>query len=380
MNTLDEYIRAAIQKRKLQNTYRSLTVNNHLTDFASNDYLGFARSSSIHNVENKPFSEISGGSGSRLITGNTTEYEELENNIARFHKAEASLIFNTGYMANIGLLQAIAQRGDTIVYDELCHASIRDGIRLSFANAFSFSHNNICDLEKKLTLAKGKIVVVTESVFSMDGDVAPLLEIIKQCEKFKASLIVDEAHATGIYGENGEGLLVELGVEQKVFARVVTFGKALGCHGAAVLGSKHLADFLVNFSRPFIYTTALPHASIVAIDRAYSELIENKNKISELHQKINFFKRHTQNISEKIIPSAGPIQALIIGHVGKTKHIAKRIREHGFWVKEILSPTVPKGTERIRICIHVFNTEKEIRELANILNKELTLSEKVTHA
>lgn len=380
MSTLDEYIRAAIQERKLQNTYRSLTVNTLLTDFASNDYLGFARNKSIHSLTNELPMVSLGGSGSRLITGNTFEYEELEKKIAHFHKAEASLIFNTGYMANIGLLPAIVQRGDTILYDELSHASIRDGIRLSFANAFAFTHNNIKELEKKLKVAKGKIIVVTESVYSMDGDVAPLLEIVKLCEKFKASLIVDEAHATGIYGKNGEGLVVELGIEQKVFARVVTFGKALGCHGAAVLGSKHLVDFLVNFSRPFIYTTALSYTSIKSIDRAYSELITSKNKMIELHQKINYFKLLTQHISEKIIPSTSPIQALVIGHIEKTKQIAKRIREQGFLVKEILSPTVPKGTERIRICIHVFNTEHEILELANILNKELTLSEKATHA
>ncbi|CAG0968087.1 MAG: 8-amino-7-oxononanoate synthase [Bacteroidetes bacterium] len=380
MNTLDEYIRAAIQERKLQNTYRSLSVNPLLTDFASNDYLGFTRNKSIHSFEHESPVQSIGGGGSRLITGNTFEYEELEKKIARFHKAEASLIFNTGYMANVGLLQAIAQRGDTIVYDELCHASIRDGIRLSFANAFAFAHNNLKGLEKKLKVAKGKISVVTESVYSMDGDVAPLLEIVKLCEKFRASLIVDEAHATGIYGKNGEGLVVELGIEQKVFARVVTFGKALGCHGATVLGSQHLIGFLVNFSRPFIYTTALPHTSIIAIDRAYSELMASKNKINELHQKIHYFKSLTQNISEKIIPSTSPIQALIIGHIEKTKQIAKRIREQGFLVKEILSPTVPKGSERIRICIHVFNTENEILELANILNNELTLSEIVVHA
>ena len=203
-----------------------------LTDFCSNDYLGLA-----HSLE-QPSTQFAGATGSRLISGNTTAAEELEMTIAQFHGAEAALLFPSGYTANIGLLPAISTRHDTIIYDKLLHASLRDGIGLSQSKAYSFAHNDLTDLERKLQIAKGEKWVVVESVYSMDGDQAPLEAMAQLCESYDANLIVDEAHGTGVLGQRGEGLVSALGLENKVWARVHTFGKAMGSHGAAVLGSK----------------------------------------------------------------------------------------------------------------------------------------------
>ena len=210
-----------------------------------------------------------GSGGSRLLAGNYPLIEKLEKSIASFHDAEAGLIFNSGYDANIGLLSCIALKEDTILYDQLIHASLRDGIRLGYAQSFSFEHNNPASLELRLKQAAGTVYVVTESLFSMDGDLAPLQEMAALCEQYNAKLIVDEAHATGIVGEHGEGLVQHLQLQSKCFARIHTFGKALGVHGAIVLGSSFLRSYLINFSRPFIYTTALPPCTVQHIAEAY---------------------------------------------------------------------------------------------------------------
>ena len=254
------------------------------------------------------------------------------------------------------MLASIAAKGDTILYDTLCHASIRDGIRLSFAQAFSFAHNDPDDLRLKLARASGSLFVVTESVFSMDGDRAPLLEIANLCTSYGANLIVDEAHATGVIGKKGEGLVQALGLQKKCFARMHTFGKGLGCHGAVVLGSLTLRDYLINFARSFIYTTALPPAAIDAIRLSYQifpALIAEREQLKSL---IAAF------------PSAmdSPVQRLIIPGNEAVKKKALELQVSGFDVRPILYPTVPKGTERLRIVLHSFNTSGELASLLTI--------------
>ena len=225
----EEFLNKRLNERREQNAFRQLKLPAQKIDFCSNDYLGISARRMI-SVDRELVSH--GSTGSRLLSGNYSLIEETEAIIAAFHQAEAGLIFNSGYDANLGLLSCVAQRGDTIIYDYLCHASIRDGIRLSFAHSFSFEHNDLNDLEKKLRLAEGNRFVVTESLFSMDGDMAPISPIVELCKKYSASLIVDEAHATGVVGDRGEGLIQQLGLEADCFARVHTFGKAVGCHGA----------------------------------------------------------------------------------------------------------------------------------------------------
>ena len=252
MESFPSSLNNKLKQREEANALRLLAPQSQLIDFSSNDYLGFAKEAAIHHINNNTSELIQfGATGSRLISGNYELTEEAEAFLANFYNAATALIFNSGYNANIGLFQCLPQRNDTIIYDELIHASIRDGIRLSNASNFSFSHNNLTALEQKLSNAKGLIYVVVESVYSMDGDMAPLTEIVAVCKKYNAALIVDEAHAVGIFG-NGKGLVSELGLENNVFARVVTFGKAVGVHGAAILGSNELRDYLINFSRAFI--------------------------------------------------------------------------------------------------------------------------------
>jgi len=191
-----------LQERKNQNAFRSLKINQQSIDFCSNDYLGIAKQLTIDSGQC-----AMGSTGSRLLAGNYPLIEAVEKEIAAFHESEAALIFNSGYDANIGLLSSVPQKGDTIIYDFLSHASIRDGIRLSFAQSYSFKHNDVADLEKKLQQATGNIFIVTESVFSMDGDICPLADIIALCEQYNAHLIIDEAHATGVIGKKERGWL-----------------------------------------------------------------------------------------------------------------------------------------------------------------------------
>ncbi len=359
------YLVNKLEKRKEAGLYRSLSRENGLIDFVSNDYLGFATTGKLqawldkHDISHIP--HFTGSTGSRLLSGNTEYAEALENKIANFHGAEAGLIFNSGYDANIGLFSSIAGKDDTIIYDELIHASIKDGARLSLAKHFSFRHNDAEHLRKKIKAATGNIFVAVESVYSMDGDFAPLEEIVEICEEEGAYLIVDEAHATGIFGKNGEGIVSDQKLQRSVFARIHTFGKALGCHGAIVLGSKELRDYLINFARSFIYTTALPGHSLLAIYGAYELLPEAKKERNNLVNNINYY---TQIATEKGIQSfPSQIQTIIIPGNDNVRKAAQNIREKGFDVRPVLSPTVPNGKERLRICLHSFNTEEEIRKL-----------------
>ncbi|HRN41367.1 MAG TPA: 8-amino-7-oxononanoate synthase [Vicingus sp.] len=368
MQNQTKYIKDKLEKRKQENAFRELKDNNHLIDFCSNDYLGFAKETAIHQTNQQL--DGYGATGSRLISGNHTITEETEDYLANFYRSEAALIFNSGYSANVGLFQCLPQRTDTIIYDEYIHASIRDGIKLSNAKSYAFEHNNLAALKEKLSLATGLVYVVVESIYSMDGDAAPLIEIAKICKKHQAALIVDEAHATGIYG-NGLGLVAEFNLENDVFARIITFGKAYGCHGAAVLGSKILRNYLINYSRAFIYTTALPLPSILAIKNAHEFLLKNLNRIDELKELITYFKNSTSNFQLLTSNSTSAIQCIIIPGNTEVKKVAENIQKNGFDVRPILSPTVPKGKERLRICLHSFNSQAQIDELLTIIKKNL---------
>jgi len=366
-----------IQRLKAQESsglHRSLKTTENLIDFCSNDYLGFARSEELHRevqeYANNHGLYQPGSTGSRLLTGNTDFAEELEAFIANYHNAEAGLIFNSGYDANIGIFSCVPQREDTVIYDEFIHASIRDGIRLGLARAFSFEHNSIEALEFKLKKAKGQVYIAIESVYSMDGDFSPLAEIVELSEKYNAKIIVDEAHATGIVGEGGKGRVVELGLEQKIMARMHTFGKALGCHGAVVLGTAELRCYLINFSRPFIYTTALPILSLISIKKAYDILSSCDNKILKTSILIDLYKQLIDGlIPTSKIESSTPIQCLILGENERVREASKSIQNEGFDVRPILSPTVPKGLERLRICLHAFNSEEEVKGLVNSIKR-----------
>ncbi|MEO8821767.1 MAG: pyridoxal phosphate-dependent aminotransferase family protein [Ginsengibacter sp.] len=366
---MDEYfLNKKVNEREQNNSLRFLKKEEeNLVDFCSNDYLGIVKNKLIEKKINASLSH--GSTGSRLLSGNYQLIEETEKLIADFHEAEAGLIFNSGYDANTGILSCVPQKSDFIFYDQLSHASLRDGVRLSFATSFSFLHNDIEDLEKKLKSVETnhQKFVVTESVFSMDGDYAPLEKINDLCEKYNAALIVDEAHATGIIGEKGEGLVQHLDLQKKCFARIHTFGKACGVHGAVILGSAKLKKYLINFSRQFIYSTSLPPAAAEAIKISYEIFPSMEKERKDIQALISTFKR--EKLKFKILQSETPIQIVIIPGNEEVKNIAKLCRQKNLDIRPILYPTIPKGQERLRIVLHAYNTVDEVNQLLEILRE-----------
>ena len=367
----EDFLLQQLAQRREQHSFRELRLPAaDMVDFCSNDYLGLARSQAMQEAVHsllaaRPY--MHGSTGSRLLAGNYAWVEETEAMLAAFHQSAAGLIYNSGYDANLGLFSSVPQKGDTIIYDQLIHASIRDGIRLSRAQAFSFLHNDVADLEKKLSHAGGNIFVAVESVYSMDGDYAPLAAIAGVCERAGAHLIVDEAHATGIAGPKGEGLVQQLGLQEQCFARVHTFGKAVGCHGAVVLGSPHLRDYLINFSRSFIYTTALPPTAMAAIMASYDLFPYMHEARAHLASLISRFRKGVASLDT--LPSETPIQVVLSPGNANIRELAGRLQEAGLDIRAILHPTVPKGSERLRIVLHSFNTEEEVDRCIAVLNK-----------
>ena len=377
MKNFPKSLSQKLQQREHNSAVRKLSLSNDLIDFSSNDYLGFANSEVIFQETHRYLIDNTiiqnGATGSRLLSGNHSVYQEAERYIAGFHQSESALIFNSGYDANVGFFSSVPQRNDVILYDALCHASIRDGIQMSNAKAYRFQHNDYEDLEKyiqKFITKNSEVYIATESVFSMDGDSPDLEKLVQLSEKYSCHLVVDEAHALGVFGEKGEGVIQSLGLQDKIFARIMTFGKGLGCHGAAVLSSEDLKNYLVNFARSFIYTTGLSPHSVATILIAYQHLEKEKKAITILKKNIVHFNQEKSLLGIKplFIRSKSAIQSSIIPGNEKVRSIAKQLQEKGFDVKPILSPTVPEGQERLRFCLHSYNSEKEISEVLQLLS------------
>jgi 8-amino-7-oxononanoate synthase len=370
---MDDFETRIKQKLKAQDDngqYRSLKLlPGNLLDFTSNDYLGLARSPELGRLIQARFNSIgitqNGSGGSRLLSGNTLLAEQTEQFLGSVFRAQSVLLFNSGYQANLGVLSSLPGRGDTLLYDELVHASIKDGARLSLASRYSFRHNDLNDLETKLKKSRGIPYIAVESVYSMDGDECPLQELVGLSYKYNAVVILDEAHSTGIYGEAGGGLAVSLGLETQIPLRILTFGKAMGIHGACTACSKDIRDYLINFSRPFIYTTALPAHSLVAIASSFAYLHRNEALRSKLKQKIELFRHHYKQETG----SGSPIQPILVQGNENARAAAVQLQSKGFDVRPVLSPTVREGTERLRICIHAFNEDSGIASLAAALNQ-----------
>lgn len=384
-------LKEKLARRKAQNALRHLPVENSLVDFSSNDYLGFSKNQEISEGANKILSKAdivkNGSTGSRLLSGNHVMYDGLEETLVRFHESGSALVFNSGYDANIGFFSAVPQRGDIIFFDEYIHASIRDGIKLGNAKSYKFKHNNISDLKLKCDAERSRkavgrhneteIYIVTESVFSMDGDSPDLNALTEFCTENNYHLVVDEAHAVGVFGEKGEGLVQHLGLQHQIFARIVTFGKAVGCHGAAILGSAELKGYLVNFARSLIYTTGLPPHTVAAISSAYMYLDSNQKAQTRLRENIIYFnsKLDKRNLSGNagtlkpfFIPSNSAIHCCVVSGNENVKLIAEKVQNNGFDIRPIRSPTVAEGQERLRICLHSFNTKKEIQTIIELIS------------
>ncbi|KAG0293600.1 hypothetical protein BGZ97_005311, partial [Linnemannia gamsii] len=406
---IEHQLQQQLESRKERSLLRRLVVIPETSaDFSSNDFLGLARNPQLgarflKELESFPINTPPlGSTGSRLLDGNSRYAEELEALIAEFHHAEAALIFNSGFDANVGFFSSVPQPGDVILYDEYIHASVHDGMKVTRAGVKkAFLHNSLEHLEELLqtvrredqqqaskgavgpvaglsgknntkTYKQRNIFVAVESVYSMDGDTAPLREIVDLLEQFGAHLIVDEAHATGVYGEQGRGLVNELGLESRVFARLHTFSKALASNGAAMVGPKVLKEYLINYARPLIYSTFTSFSNLASVKSAYQMLIAGETV--ELVQKVRTLITHfrtTINIPPHIslLPSTSPIQGLVMTGNARVNALSHQLIQAGLNVKPIRFPTVPKGKERVRICLHSHNTIEQVDLLIRIVEE-----------
>ena len=355
MNVFQAYFNQKLKDRESKGLLRKLRNYSDLVDLSSNDFLGIATA------------ENSGATGSRLISGNFSALENLEEFFAKKLRAPSALYYNSGYMANIGVLPVIADRSTTIICDELIHASLRDGIRLSKAKHVIFSHNKVSKLEELLLKIEGKKLIVIESVYSMDGDSPDMDEIFQLAEKYGAGVMVDEAHGMGLTGENNLGQAQQFINHPNRVAIIYPLGKSAGLSGAFVVGSKTLKQYLINFSRSFIYTTGPSKQLVTQLSKQLETMMKkDTSSIFELKSHfINSLSSHYQYIT-------GPHGAVIgLITADKTLKIESALVNDNLFVKAILSPTVQKGMERIRICFHDFNTKNEIDLLLSILNSRV---------
>jgi 8-amino-7-oxononanoate synthase len=356
---MDQKLKDKLNKRKEEGTLRSLSSFSGMIDFQSNDYLGLSEVAI-------GFTGSYGGTGSRLISGTSLEALEAERFLAEYFNAPSALFFNSGYDANIGFFGSVPQKGDFVVYDEEIHASVRDGIRLSYAKTYSFRHNDPEDLKRILAKIEGTVYVAIESLYSMSGEVTPLEQILQICEQFNAHLIVDEAHAGGVYGD-GKGYCAELGLQDRIFARLITFGKAFGSHGAVYLVDNDLKDYLVNFARSFIYTTALPPSAYKRIVQlAQRDDLDSRRK--RLQDNINLLRESLQEL-ELFSDPRSPIQSIRFQDIDTLRKVTQNCLEAGFAVKAIYAPTVPLGKECLRINLRSDHDDGSIHRLSSLIMK-----------
>jgi 8-amino-7-oxononanoate synthase len=334
-----------------------------VVNFSSNNYLGIANHPALADAAKRAIDRYGCGSGaSRLISGNMALHEELESRLATFKNTEAALVFNSGFQANTGILSTLAGEGDAIFSDALNHASIIDGCRLSRAKTFVYAHGDLDQLENALKQADGarRRLIVTETIFSMDGDEARMAAIVDLAEKYGAMVMVDEAHATGIFGGNGAGLVAKLGLGARVAVQMGTLGKALGGFGAYVAGSRALRDLLINRCRSFIFTTSLPPA-VMGMAIAAIDLVEREPERREaLWRNCRALKEGLTALGFSLSESQSPILPLVIGDADKCMRFSERLLEKGIFAQGIRPPTVPPGTSRLRITLMATHTRAHI--------------------
>ncbi|MGA1874615.1 MAG: 8-amino-7-oxononanoate synthase [bacterium] len=339
-------------------------------NLSSNNYLGLANSSFLKQSAIKSLTELGVGTGaSRLISGSMMIHREMETELAAFKRTEAALLFNCGYMANCGLLSALVNRQDVVFSDRYNHASIVDGLLLSRARVVRYAHKDMDDLRKLLTryqTSRGKRLIVTDSVFSMDGDLAPLQDIVTLAGEFGASVMVDEAHATGVLGENGHGAVELLDLEGEIDVQMGTLSKALGGFGAYIAGDSLLIDYLINKARPFIFTTALPPAAVAAALKALN-IVQNRPDLRDtLLRQATWFRKNLQDRGFDTMESETHIIPLLVGENEKAVQLSRKLFEAGVYAPAIRPPAVPQGTARLRISLMATHT---LADLENALEK-----------
>lgn len=350
---------------------RLLDSEDRLLDFSSNDYLALSEHPEVVAASIKYLEMFGAGAGAaRLMSGDLEINHLLEQEIAGLKSREAALTFGSGYLANIGIIPALAGRGDLIITDRLSHASIYDGCLLSGAMTIRFRHNDLAHLEQILQEKRSQFngcLVVVESIYSMDGDRCPLVDLVQLKKRFDFVLMVDEAHATGVYGENGAGIIQEDNVSDGVDIAMGTFGKALGSYGAYAAATREVVDFLINKSRTFIYSTALPPA-VVGATLAALYLVKSEPKLRmDLHAKVAFFKKQLRKNGLKDDLGPSQIIPVMVGDSAKALAIAKELRENHIYVKAVRPPTVPEGSARLRFSITRYQQEEDLKRCARLL-------------
>ncbi|MBI5686290.1 MAG: 8-amino-7-oxononanoate synthase [Verrucomicrobia bacterium] len=377
---------------------RIVVDGREVVNFSSNDYLGLANDPLLREAAARAIERYGVGAGaSRLVSGNLAPYAELETRLAAFKGKEAAVVFGSGYAANTGTICALVGKGDTVILDKLDHASIVDGARQSGATIRVYPHGDLNKLEKLLKLGSaGKMpalpggcrtLIITETVFSMDGDVAPLREIVELKDRYGAWLMIDEAHATGLYGKRRRGVAEALGVEDRVDATLGTLSKALGCVGGFVCGSRALVDLLINRARSLVYSTALPPAMVAAASAAVEFVLSGAGeaRCGELWRRVNELREGLGGQSGAGVPpepplkmgrqdvcpvSSSPIMPLILGDETRAVECSRRLFERGFFVPAIRYPTVARGSARLRLTVTAAHSNGEIRSLTEALRTE----------
>lgn len=374
---LDQWLQPALDERHQQQRYRKRrnvqaidgrrvhVDGRELLLFCSNDYLGLAADPRLAEAANRACSDYGWGSGaSHLVSGHSPLHERLEQRLAQLTGRSRALLFSTGYMANIAVISALLGRGDSIIQDKLNHASLIDGARLSGARLRRFTHNDLASLQRQLSAAEGRKLVAVDAVFSMDGDCAPLAEQAQLCSQHEAVLMADDAHGLGVLGAAGAGSASHWQLDQdRLPVLMGTLGKAVGSFGAFVAGSETLIEALIQFARPYVYTTALPPsvaaASLAALDIIGAEPERRQALQSRIHQ----FRRGAEQLGLNLMASDTAIQPLLIGSDGDALTLSQALEQDGFLISAIRPPTVPEGTARLRITLSAAHTEDDIDRL-----------------
>ncbi len=383
MSWLNDFLKTELKKIEGQQLLRTLRIvtsqqaakitlnGREIVNFSSNNYLGLANHPEIIEAFLEAATKWGIGAGAaRLIVGNHLPHSELEDYIAEFKNKEAALVYTSGYHANVGIISALMGKEDEIFSDQLNHASIIDGCRLSKAKISIYRHRDVEHLEELLRQSKArKKLIVTDSAFSMDGDLAPLSEVVEIAEKYDAAVMIDEAHATGVFGPEGKGLAYHLGLQDRIEIQMGTLGKAVGVFGGYVVGSRDLINFLINRSRSFIFTTGYPIPVAAAVKKALEILRKDEERRKKLWQNVEFFRKKGEEIFQTEIKIESPIIPVIIGEPDDTVEVSSFLLDKGFYVGAIRPPTVPSGTSRLRISIMATHGEEEIEGLITALNE-----------
>ncbi|WP_371380985.1 8-amino-7-oxononanoate synthase [Sporomusa aerivorans] len=334
---------------------------------ASNNYLGLTHEPHVQQAAMEAIRRYGTGSGgARLTTGTYPLFDQLEQALAMFKGTEAALVFNTGYMANLGVISSLAGPDDIIFSDELNHASIIDGCRLSRAQVLVYRHNDMGHLEKllKTTGCRGKRLIVTDGVFSMDGDIAPLDVIVKLAERYDSLVVVDDAHATGVIGPGGKGTAAYFGIQDKVQVQIGTLSKALGAEGGFVAGSRLLIEAIRNKARSFIFSTALAPAVIAAAQAALQFVAANPDRIEKLRDNAQYVRNLLTARQIPVVSGETPIIPIMVGAANDALRLTAELKEQGLVIAAIRPPTVPAGTSRLRLTVTARHEQEELREAA----------------